>query len=95
MQESEIFKENHSIVLVSYPIVNKNSNILYINPFHMSLNSSVYFIKCNGQGGLPTTVVTNVMGTGVGRLPDATHVITTGGCAPPMQRTGLRYTEGT
>ena len=36
-----------------------------------------------------------VMGTGVGRLPDATHVITTGGCLPPMQRIGLGYTEGT
>ena len=37
----------------------------------------------------------SVMGTGVGRLPDATHVITTGGCPPPMQRIGLGYTEGT
>jgi hypothetical protein len=36
-----------------------------------------------------------VMGTGVRRLPDATHVITTGGCPPPMQRIGLGYTEGT
>jgi hypothetical protein len=35
------------------------------------------------------------MGTGVGTLPDATHVITTGGFPPPMQGIGLGYTEGT